>query len=397
MTAERDRVIGTLERFGAPDASGWLLLESNEEHSAAYNGARLARLFSLLVLASALATVVAVAWSTRLSLRIRALSRDASRAVDRDGRVGAGPLAGAGARDELGELSRDLSALLGRSADYTDHLEALSSTLSHELGTPLAVVRGALENIESGRLDPQSATLVERAGRGADQLGSLLRSLVESTRIEGALARAERVPLDLDAFAADCVTRYAHAYPHVRVTLRRTLDPVSERAAHRPAACRPVGCATVAPEALLQALDKLVDNAVDFAVDAEIRLVLARLDARAPDERAAARRWGRPRRRGGGAAFALGVSNRGEALAPDVAGRLFEPMYSARGGDGHLGLGLHVVRLVAELHGGRPTVRERAPWTTIAMVLPIPEREDRAYDARGERARAPRARRTGRA
>ena len=425
VTAERDRVIGTLERFGAGDASGLMLVESNEEHSSAYNGARLARLFSLLVLASALATAVALAWSTRLSLRLRALSRDAARAVDRDGRVagragrrsdrrfsersagragrqraGVGPLASARASDELGELSRDLSALLERSAAYTDYLEALSSRLSHELGTPLAVVRGALENLERDRLDPESAALVARAERGADQLRALLRALAESARLDGALDRAERATLDLDAFVVDCATRYAHAYPGTRVTLRRTLAPGSgageavpgESAPGEPAPGMPVR-ATVAPEPLLQALDKLVDNAVDFSVDGEVELVLAPLGARAsdagsdaddegrPGRRRGARRTGRwggrwggrrgaRRRRRDGPAWLLGVSNRGRPLDPEVAARLFEPMFGTRAGGTHLGLGLHVVRLVAELHGGRPWVAEHPPVVTIGLVLP---------------------------
>ena len=449
VTAERDRVIGTLGRFGAGDAAGLMLVESNEEHSSAYDGARLARLFSLLVLASALATAVALAWSTRLSLRLRALSRDAARAVDRDGRVagrragqigrgdgrrpgepsgasfgerpgkraGIDPLPSARASDELGELSRDLSALLERSAAYTDYLEALSSRLSHELGTPLAVVRGALENLERDRLDPESAALVARAERGADQLGALLRALAESARLEGALGRAERATLDLDAFLVDCVTRYAHAHPGTRVTLRRTLAPgprAGEVAPREPVPGEPVPGepvrVTVAPEPLLQALDKLVDNAVDFAADGEVELVLAPLGARAPDagvdagadaggealpdRRRGARRAGRwagrrgaRRRRHDGPAWLLGVSNRGRPLDPEVAARLFEPMFGTRAGGTHLGLGLHVVRLVAELHGGRPWVAEwiaeHPPTVTIGLVLPADGIDGAGSDADG--------------
>ena len=410
VTAERDRVIGTLERFGAAGAGGHLLLESNEEHSAAYNGARLARLFSLLVLASALATAVALGWSARLSLRLRALSRDAARAVDRDGRVDARALAGAGARDELGELSRDLSELLGRSADYTRHLEALSSRLSHELGTPLAVVRGALENLDRERLDAESATLVARAERGAGELGALLRALVESTRLEGTLGGAERVRVDLEAFARDCVERYRQGFPEVVVTLRRRLEPVSADGddpngsagadalgTGRAAADRGLR-AEIAPDALVQALDKLVDNAVDFAADARVELVLAALGTRPADEREArARRFGkrpRPGRRAGGRAVFLGVSNRGPGIDPAILPELFAPMTSGRPGGGHLGLGLDVVRLVARLHGGRPLALERGPWTTIGLVLPIGEGDPAYARSAGP---APARRRTRRA
>ena len=102
---------------------------------------------------------------------------------------------------------------------------------------------------------------------------------------------------------------------------------------------------TGAPELLAQALDKLVDNARDFCPeDGWIAIALA------------------PAERGSGVEIA--VANQGPTLNPDISQRLFDSLVShreraPRGGDApHLGLGLYIVRLVAELHDGDVIARD---------------------------------------
>ena len=97
------------------------------------------------------------------------------------------------------------------------------------------------------------------------------------------------------------------------------------------------------PDLVAQLLDKLVDNARDFATAGEP--IAVALDA-------------------DGAAARLSVSNVGPPLPEAMADRLFESMVSVRSptakaeapqkprGEPHLGLGLFIVRLIAEFHGG---------------------------------------------
>ena len=91
---------------------------------------------------------------------------------------------------------------------------------------------------------------------------------------------------------------------------------------------------TGAPELVVQMLDKLVDNAVDFSADgAKISVVL-----RADDDHAE-----------------ISVSNPGPPLPPEAATRLFESLWQYRAEADkrpHFGLGLYIVRLIAEFHGG---------------------------------------------
>ncbi len=381
VTPERDRVIGTLASVGTEQ----LLYESNEEHSAAYNGSRLARLFSLLVLASLVSTAVALGWAARLSLRIRALSRAAANAVDRDGRVAAPSLPDARAADEIGALSRDLQSLLRRSARYNAHLQSLAGRLSHELGTPLAVVRGSLEHLNSAALSAGDAALVERAADGAHELAGLLRALVDSTRLEGMLARGERVSLELGELALDCLERYRRAYPGLRLSLRT--EPCESVCAGMRA--------VVVPEAIVQALDKLVDNAHRHGSDDTVELViepLGRRPADAPLGRIALPRPARRgRRRANVGAVLLGVTSR---AAPGDAARVAARLDDAPAEPGARGgLGLRVVELVAALHGGRPVALVDGDRLTVGLMLPLssttPMSAPSAYDQGSRSGEAP--------
>ena len=134
----------------------------------------------------------------------------------------------------------------------------------------------------------------------------------------------------------------------IRETPRsRSISPPSSRRAARPiatfipsarspiAATRRPATVVGSGELVAQLLDKLVDNAVSFsAAGSRIDVTLAA----AGDE------------------LVLSVANRGPTLPAKMRGRLFDSLVSIReqrDGRPHLGLGLHIVALVADFHGGR--------------------------------------------
>ena len=80
---------------------------------------------------------------------------EAEAAIDARGRVTRLTTA-SDAADEIGDLSRSFTTVLGRLARYNAYLEALAGRLSHELRTPVAVVRSSLENLHAARTKPGS-------------------------------------------------------------------------------------------------------------------------------------------------------------------------------------------------------------------------------------------------
>lgn len=341
VTVENDRVLGTLTPVGQSPQHAFLLLEANEEHTSAYTGSQLARLFSLLLLVSLLAGCALLVFAMVLSSRIRRLSRQAQQAVSMDGRVSG--LTGSDARDEIGDLSRNLSGLLSRSAQYNQYLEALSSRLSHELKTPLSVVRTSLENLDSHILDEQSQTLIERAQGGADQLGRIIKALVDSTRLEQSVQSAVAQRINLAHWLQASASLYEQIYPEIRFVI----DTAEHENIH----------VNASAELLQQALDKLVDNAVSFSTERRVALALS---ITAEQSREFAQ---------------LSVFNRGPAIDEQQSRQLFEPLVSQRDESTqeqlHLGIGLYMVRLIAEGSGGKVFARNRSDWVEFGLCLPV--------------------------
>ncbi|MFA7541414.1 MAG: ATP-binding protein, partial [Lysobacterales bacterium] len=275
-------------------------------------------LFGLTLLALLAVLVALVLFAGRLGARIRRLADAAENALDRDGRVRAFPVARA--RDEIGDLSRSFARLLEEVGTYTGYLRGLSGKLSHELNTPIAIVRTSLENLEAEADPARARVYLERARGGIERMAGLVRAMSEASRIEQAIEAAQAERFDLRALVAECAEAY-----------RPLLAPRSLRLT-LPAAPLPFHGA---PELIVQALDKLIDNARSFC----------------PDEG-----WVELRLSQDAGQAVLTVANSGPVLPEQMRGQLFDSLVSVRPHQGagvHLGFGLHVVRLIAHWHRGQ--------------------------------------------
>lgn len=276
-------------------------------------------------------------FASRLGSRIRRLRDAAERALDREGRVTPFPVTSA--RDEVGDLSRSFASLLDQVAAYTDYLRSLAGKLSHELNTPLAIVRTSLDNLESAALPPDARPYVDRARDGIERMGTLVRTMSEVTRIEHAIEAAEAEDFDLRALLEGCAVGYRALLAPRRFMVELPPGPLALRGA---------------PDLVVQAMDKLVDNAAGFCPDdGWVRLALAA--------------------EGEGARITL--ANQGPLVPEAMRARLFDSLVSLRGkpqrgeGAAHLGFGLYVVKLVAELHRGHVEVRNLPTADGVEFTL----------------------------
>lgn len=347
ITLARDHTIGALESLGGNDGQetdGWLLYETNEDNTNAFTSSAMVRVFSLVAAVSMLVAVCLLGFATWLSFRIRRLSRAARSAVNRDGRFVSG-IKGSSSRDEIGDLSRDFASLVERSRGYTQYLESLSAKLSHELRTPLSVVQTSLENIDQESMADDNRNLLVRAQGGSEQLGRLLKSMSEAARLEQSIAGAEFQEIDLVEWLNGLTGVYRDIYPHWNFKHRLPGSPVLAR---------------VVPELLVQALDKLVSNSTDFTPHGGDIVLVLQAD---------------PNGYPGG--LKLAVENPGSSLDGSIKGTLFDPMVSSRGTAAplqdpsvpHLGLGLYIVRLIAECHKGKPFAENTAGGVRIGFTL----------------------------
>jgi two-component system sensor histidine kinase ChvG len=301
---------------------GSLTATETEERWTRLRDRALTDMLNFTLITSAVAVIAMFAFAAWLAVRLSRLRRASESALTREGLVTTFPETEA--PDELGDVARGFSTLLGRLNEYTGYLRTLAGKLAHEIRTPLTIVRSSLENLESEKEVPSGARIyLERARQGSERLNAILVAMGAATRVEEAITNAERSRFDLVPLIASAADSYRIAFPGRRFATELPQETLMIHGA---------------PDLIMQMLDKLIDNAVDFS-PAESTITL-RLSV---DSHQAV----------------LEVDNPGPPIAPEAQGRLFESLWQSRhDGSGesdsrpHFGLGLYIVRLIAEFHGG---------------------------------------------
>jgi signal transduction histidine kinase len=153
------------------------------------------------------------------------------------------------------------------------------------------------------------------------------------------LQTSEKEHIDLVKVLAGCVEGYRLAYPDSVID-----DDLEGRV-----------MINGVPEYIAQLMDKLIANAVEFSYHKKPITVFCR----AIKDRAVIR-----------------VSNYGPYLPEEMKGRLFESMISVRPQEKqkepHLGMGLHIARLIAEFHQGQIRAENLRDCEGVAITLVIP-------------------------
>ena len=314
---------------------GSVVLQQTTDEILSLTNRGLARLMNVTMLTTLLVAGVLLGYATWLSRRIRRLSIAAEDALEMQ--QGALRLPSHDAGDELGDLSRRFSFVLAQIGEYNEYLRTLASKLSHELRTPLAIVTSSLENLEHEDLDEASARYTSRAKDGAERLRKILSAMSEANRVEELVRNADAERFDLGKVVGQAVSAYQGTFTERRFVFEPGADGVE---------------IVAAPELIIQMLDKLVDNAVDFSKPGDtIRIELESRDAEVD----------------------LRVTNPGPPLPDTMRTQLFDSLVSVREkqDDHHLGLGLFIARLIAEGHDGRIRADNTGDGVCFTVSLPI--------------------------
>lgn len=272
---------------------------------------------AVAALAALIAAVLGVTLARRIARPIEEVA-DAARAIAQ-GRLGARAEDPAHASLEARELVgsfNDMSQALVR-ADR--ELTASAAAVAHELRTPLTVLRGRIQGLRDGVFEPSPEALdaligqVETLARVADDLNAL--SLMMAGRLTPKIAR-----VDLAEQARAVLAGLAPDLEAEGFAVETALEPSVARAD---------------PARIRQALAALIDNVRRYAADGRYLRVEAREDGD----------WA-----------VLRVVDRGPGVAPQDRERVFDRWWRAepsRSRDaGGSGLGLAVVRAIADIHHG---------------------------------------------
>jgi dedicated sortase system histidine kinase len=314
----------------------------------------LERLFSAILAILLLGAIAFTLFATRISSRIRELSNQAELAIDEHGRI-TGEMHPSTVNDEIGDLSRSFALAVNRLSQYNHYLENMSGRLSHELRTPIAVVKTSLEvlslqtAIETTTADKattiqQNSAYIDRAQTGINTLNLILTNMSEATRLEQILTNSEKTSFDVEALLQGCITGYQHIYTDINFTL--CFEGKTDQ--------QPTLLMHGSPEHIVQLLDKVINNAVEFSDDQQ---VLIRVNQVQSD-------------------LVINISNNGLHLPKVMENSLFDSMVSMRSNSKHsqphLGLGLYIARLICHFHQGKISAKNHYNQDGVTLTIQLP-------------------------
>ena len=271
----------------------------------------------------------------------RGLTRRIERLQARVDELGAGSLSTrveVEGKDEVARLAESFNRAAERIERLVDAQRHILAGASHELRTPLTRIRMAIELMDG---DPARRAGIER---DIAELDELIEELLTAARLDAPDSLGEVGPVDLLAMVAE---------EGVRIGAEVRGEPVS---------------AMVVERLLRRLVRNLLENAARHGggspVHAEVVL------RREPEREAAIR-----------------VTNGGPPIPEPLQERIFEPFFRidtrietgsgasdppGQGAESGVGLGLVLVRRIAEHHGGRARLVESGPaGTTFEVTLPL--------------------------
>jgi signal transduction histidine kinase len=217
------------------------------------------------------------------------------------------------------------------------------ANVSHDLRTPLSVIRMFGETLELGRVPDETRRreYYRVITRESERLSRLIDNVLDFSRIESGRRRYERAPTAVEPLVRETLEAFAYPLEQQKFKVELTVAP-------------DLPDVPMDADAIGQALANLVDNAIKYSADDRALAIEARCE---------------------GDRLALSVTDRGIGIPPAEHGRVFEKFYrvgrSETQGRRGSGVGLALVRHVAEAHGGTVTVQS-APGQGSRFTLWLP-------------------------
>lgn len=246
-----------------------------------------------------------------------------------------------GTGDELDRLAKTLNDMLSR-LDYSfRQVRQFSADASHELQTPLTILKGEIEvALRSARSPEEYQRVLRSSLEEVDRLSHLVEGLLLLARADVGVLRMDLRPLQLKEFLEEVGEQVGRLAEDQNISL--SYGSLESVAIHGDR------------EHLKRLLLNLLDNAIKYTPAGGRVTLSLRCDGN--------RAW-------------LGISDTGIGLTKDEQEHIFHRFYRAaeartqRGGGA--GLGLCIAQSIAEAHGGRILV-ESAPGrgSTFTVVLP---------------------------
>ncbi len=273
--------------------------------------------------------------SRRLSAPLLVLTESTERMASGDLSARAGLLSG----DEFGALAHSFNTMACRIEETVAALRRFVADAAHELQTPITALRTNLELArEETELGRQIAYL-ENAQAQVSRLNHLVKNLLDLSRLDAGVDSSQYIPLDLVGIARQVCEPFAAQAEQAGIEL--TLQAPEE-------------AVTICADAkqLQHALGNLLDNALKFTPEGgAVTVSIEKVENEAY----------------------IRVEDTGMGIPPEDLGRLFERFHRGQNASGYpgSGLGLSIVKAIAQAHGGRVFAENTSPGARFTLCLPI--------------------------
>lgn len=229
--------------------------------------------------------------------------------------------------DEIGKVARSFNQMTDRVRQMMDDRERLLADVSHELRSPLARIKVALELLPEG--DKRDSITQD-----IKEMESLTTALLEREQIRTQSSQASSERINLVTVAAEVTDGFNNTPPGVQLNVP------------------PQSLNINGDEALVKVLiQNLVDNAIKFSLADSKPVEISLLDT------------------GGGVQII--VDDDGQGIPVELAEKIFEPFVKLNPARGHrtgYGLGLNLCQRIVQAHGGSIEIQQRKPRGTRVLL-----------------------------
>ncbi len=333
---------------------GTVVLTQNTERILELRRDALGRIVNFSVLALFIFVALVMAFSVTLARRIRKLGAETTNAIDAYGRLRTNRIhSETESGDEIGDLARNISNMLSRLHQHNQFLENMPRTLRHEINNPLNALSTSLQNLASEEQPDNRAKYLDSAQRAVMRIGMIVQNLADAASLEEALEADDFEVIDLRELVSNYLNNCRVLHPKAHFEYRGT---------HRPV------LSAVSDYRIEQLLDKLIDNAVDFSAPDSTITVGLTTEAHQ---------------------LTLFVTNEGSTIPREELDNIFDSMVSVRQNNPdnrlHFGMGLYVVRVIAEHHGGQVSAVNllNRRGVTVRVTLPLDRQQPEELLAAG--------------
>lgn len=278
----------------------------------------------------ALALAGGIAMSRSTTRRIEAINQTSRDIMtgNLDRRI---PVRGTG--DDFDQLAANLNEMLDRIQSLMEGLRHVSDNIAHDLRTPLARLRGRLEDIGTGQMDDdERRTRADAAVADADGLLAMFNAILRISQIEAGGRRGKFAPVDLGAVVRDVAELYEPVAAEKDQTFAVRIEAAATLNGDR--------------DLIFQAVANLVDNAIKYTP---------------PGGQITVSATGKD----------IAVADNGPGIPDESREEVFKRFHrleASRSAPGS-GLGLSLVRAVAQLHDGSVRLEDGGPGLRATLAL----------------------------